>query len=283
MNGVRVVWAAAMLAACGATPLDDLADGILTLPEELREVSGIAIAADGRIACLQDEKGVIHLVDPSGRLPIVAHSFGQRGDYEALARVGTDYWVLRSDGHLARVATEAADWRITASARLPAGHEWESLCYDAAANRLLSVPKTGIGASDTERGERVVWAIDPRTLAVSAEPVLRLHRHTLVRAAEQKHIELPSHHKVKGNDRPAFEFVCSEMQWVPGRQEFLLLDGKSSLLLRLDAAGNLLAARSLDRAVMPQPEGMTFLPDGRLLVATEGRGGAARLVVVPLP
>lgn len=283
MSGVRLVWAAAMLAACGATSVDDLADGSLTLPEELREVSGIAIAADGRIACLQDEKGVIHLVDPSGRVPIVAHSFGQRGDYEALARVGTDYWVLRSDGHLARVATEATDWRITASARLPAGHEWESLCYDAEADRLLTVTKTGVGASDTERGHRVVWAIDPRTLAVSAEPVVRLSRHALVREAEEKHIELPSHHKAKGNDRPAFDFVCSEMQLVPGRHETLLLDGKSSVLFRLDAAGHLLAARLLDRSVLPQPEGMTFLPDGRLLIATEGRGMAARLVVVPLP
>jgi hypothetical protein len=45
----------------------------------------------------------------------------------------------------------------------------------------------------------------------------------------------------------------------------------------------LLASRLIDPELLPQPEGMTFLPDGRLVVASEGAGGRARLAVVTVP
>ncbi|MFY9345401.1 MAG: SdiA-regulated domain-containing protein [Planctomycetota bacterium] len=275
-----------VFAACGATRNDDLSDGVIELPKALREVSGITMAPDGRVACLQDELGVIHLVDPDGLRPAEAVPFGERGDYEGLARVGADYWVLRSDGYLARITTEPGRWHISASLRLPSGREWESLCYDAAAARLLTVQK-GPAVDDGKADDlRPVWAIDPQALTIATEPLLTLRRRRLVDDAEAQGIALAKqrdNQRDKGKNRTRLELLISEMLVVPVSGHLLLLSAQDGLVLRVDRDGRLHGASVLDRETMPQAEGMTLLPDGRLLVATEGRGAPARLVVVALP
>lgn len=282
--GVAALAALAALAACSDPPPDDLTDGVLELPTVLREVSAITLAADGRVACLQDEFGAIHLVDVAGRQAPVAMPFGARGDYEGLARVGTDYWVLRSDGWIGRITTEAAGWRIADSVQLPAvSQEWEGLCHDAAGERLLALTKGGAGQGKEARDVRSIWAIDLRTRAVAAEPVLRLHRPAIVDQAETQQIPLPTRFTPKGKERVDLEFVCSELLVVPATGEWLVLLAQDHLLLRIDPSRKLLAARALDPQLLPQAEGMTFLADGRLLVASEGAGGPGRLVVVAVP
>jgi hypothetical protein len=274
----------ATLAGCGASPPDDFTDGVLELPAVLREVSAITLAADGRVACMQDEFGAIHLIDLAGRQAPVATPFGGRGDYEGLARVGADYWVLRSDGHVARITTDASGWRIAESVRLPAGEqEWEGLCHDAAGNRLLAMTKTGAGQGKDARDVRSVWAIDLLTRTVAIEPVLQLRRSAIVEQADAQRIELPTRVTPKGEERIDLELVCNEILVVPATGEWLVLLAQDHLLLRIDASGRLLAAKALDPELLPQAEGMTFLADGRLLIASEGVSGPARLVVVAMP
>jgi hypothetical protein len=45
----------------------------------------------------------------------------------------------------------------------------------------------------------------------------------------------------------------------------------------------LLATRLPDPDLLPQPKGLTFLADGRLVVASEGDGGRGRQAVVAMP
>ena len=80
-----------------------------------------------------------------------------------------------------------------------------------------------------------------------------------------------------------FELAVSEIAVVPGKRELLVLAGGDRLLLRVDFTGQLLGARALDAKDLPQAEGLAFLADGRLLVASEGDGKKARALVVPMP
>lgn len=275
---------AAMLAACGTAPVDDLADGLLQLPPILREVSGIAAVDADTIGCVQDEHGAIFLVDlrPGGQ--VRAMPFAGRGDYEGLARVGDEWWVLRSDGWLARVAPRDGQLTVVASQWLPGGHrEWEALCHDPQRQRLLVMPKDGGGGDKEARDLRPILAIDPRSGALAAEPVLVVSRRGLVKQAEARGIALPTRVTGQGRERAALSLACSEIAVVPGTRELLLLSAVDGVLLRIDDEGRLLACRELDPELLPQPEGMTFLPDGRLVVASEGRGGPARFAVVALP
>jgi len=286
MNRGVATWigSAALLAACSGAPVDDFGDGAMALPAVLREVSGIVALDADTLACVQDEHGAIFLVDLRGVAAPRAMVFGPRGDYEGLARAGRDWWVLRSDGWLARLVERDGQLAVGASTWLPGGpREWEALCHDPARQRLLVIPKTGGGDDKETRDLRPIHAVDAATGAVAAEPVLTLSRRGLIKQAEARGLELPMRTTDKGKERVAFEFACSELAVVPGSSDLLLLCAADGVLLRVDAEGRLLACRCLDAALLPQAEAMAFLPDGRLVVASEGRGGSARVVIVPVP
>jgi len=274
-----------VLTACGAaTSGTGLTDGVMELPAVLREVSGVCVVDAHTIACVQDEVGALFFVDLNGVEPLRALPFGEPADWEAVARAGDDWWVLRSDGYLARLGRRDAGLAIVASTWLPGGpREWEALCYDADRSRLLAMPKQGLDDGKEGRDARAIFAIEPRTLEVAPTPVLEFTRRGLIRQAEARGIELPTRTTDKGKVRVDLGFACSELIALPGKNEFLLLLANDGALVRIDAEGRLLACGSFDRDLLPQAEGMVLLPDGRLLLASEGVAGRGRIAVVPMP
>jgi hypothetical protein len=283
---VSAVAALALLAACGAAASGSgLVDGRLDLPKHLREVSGLVAVDERTVVCVQDEKGALWFVDLRGEATVRSEPFGPAGDYEALARADGAWWVLRADGVLLRLAARDGGHRIAREVVLPGGHpDWEALAHDADGKRLLAMPKVVAGDGKDARDRRPVYAVDPATGAVMAEPVLALSRRALQDALLARGVPLPTKTTDKGKAKVEFDFAVSELAVVPGRRELLLLLASDRLLLRVDFAGSLLGACALDPALLPQPEGLAFAADGRLLVASEGGGdGAARVVVVAMP
>jgi uncharacterized protein YjiK len=270
------------LCACGgpAAP-DDLGDGVVVLPRELREVSGICAIDDRTLACIQDEAGALFFIDLAGqRLPRVS-VFAKPADYEGLAQVGDDYWVLRSDGLLLRLQPKGAQMVVASTHRLPEVHrEWEGLCFDADRKVLLAMPKDAGSKQRGDRDLRFIYAIDPTTGVVQQNPVIVLDCKILVDQAEARGIELPTRTTQRGRTRSDLRLACSEILAVPGTDHLLVLSAVDRTLLEVDRTGRLLGAWLLDAKELPQPEGMTFLPDGRLLVSSEGVGGPGVVRVV---
>lgn len=280
----RPALAAALLAlaACGGGPPHGLVDGVLRLPRALREVSGIT-AVDGRtIACVQDEDGTLYFVDLVGERGVRAVPFGAPGDYEGLARVGDDFWVLRSDGLLLRLVVAEDRYRTAERHRIETpDREFEALCFDAPANRLLILPKH-LGAKDKHPGSvRPVYAFELASRSLAPEPVCAVRAKDLRRELKALAVELPPRTTARGRTHDDLELYCSELSTMPGSHDLLLLSAVDGVLLRIDrGTGRLLGALPLDAETFPQPEGMTFLPDGRLLVASEGGAGEASVRVV---
>jgi hypothetical protein len=281
----RARWlAVAVLAACGAAQGGGLVDGRIELPKQLREVSGCVAVDDRTLACVQDEKGALWFVDLRGEAKVRSEAFGPAGDYEGIARAGEAWWVLRSDGVLLQLAPRAGAHVVAREVTLPGGHpDWEALCVDADGKRMLVAPKAVAGDDKEARDRRPVFAVDPATGEVAKEPAVTLSRRALQAALAQLGVPLPTKTTDKGKAKVDFDLAVSEIAVVPGRRELLVLAGADRLLLRVDFAGALLGARVLDAKELPQAEGLALLPDGRLLVASEGDGGNARALVVPLP
>jgi hypothetical protein len=270
-------------AACGGAAADDLADGVLALPAALHEVSGIVAVDERTLACVQDEAGVVFFVDLLGERPLRALPFGPPGDHEGIACAGGELWVLRSDGRLLRLAAAGDRLQVIAGWQLPAAAEYEGLCHDGDRRRLLLLPKGAANGKRRERELRRIFAFDLERLEVVVTPVLTLDLDEIERQAAARGLALPTRTTAKGKERSALRLLGSEIAVVPGSADLLLLSAADHLLARFDAAGNLVATRLFDEVLLPQPEALAFLPDGRLLVASEGKDGAAVVVVVELP
>ena len=148
-----------VLASC-APPIDDLADGMIELPPILREVSGMVAIDEHTIAAVQDEDGAVFFVDLRGLSEVRSVSFGPPGDFEGIAYTGEEFWVLRSDGVLLRLAMHGEALAIAERHTLPERCEYEGLCYDAENRRLLVLPKGAISDKKRERRRRRVFAFD---------------------------------------------------------------------------------------------------------------------------
>lgn len=276
-------WPLLVALGCSA-PQAGLNDGVLRLPKVLREVSGIAVVDERTIACVQDEVGSLFFVDLRGERPVRELPFGPPGDYEGLARVGEAYWVLRSDGVLLQLEMRGAQLAIAATHRLLLAHqEYEGLCFDARRGALLVLPKDPVGDGPDGKAQIGVYAFDLAAGAFQTQPVLVLSRRAVQEQLERLGVALPTRTTGKGKERPVLKLHCSELTVVPGSDELLVLSAVDHLLLRVAPDGTVRGGRALDAELLPQPEGMAVLADGRLLVASEGGKGRAVARVVPLP
>jgi hypothetical protein len=283
-------------------PAPDLARPLRSfpLPAALREVSAVTAVDADTVACLDDEKGLLFFVDVhDGRLR-AARSFGPDGDYEGLARVGGEFFVLRSDGQLARVADRDGALAIVETFEVrTAHHDLEGLCFDPGRGVLLLAPKDVLkparqDADDARtatdrraqaaerkamRDHRELFAWDVRERRLLPEPVLRLSVAELRAQADARGDALPTKTNRRGTERAALRLMFSCIAVHPRTGDLYLLSAIDQVLIVLDASGELRRLHRLDPALLPKPEGLTFLPGGDLVLTSEGVDGPGRLAV----
>lgn len=303
---LTMVWLVPCAASCAQeTPTTTSTNALahptraFDLPRELREISDLTWVGEHTLGCVQDEKGILYLIDArDGRLR-AAHPFGPKGDYEGVARVGAEFYVLRSDGMLLRLTTRGAGLGVgDAIALATPQRNLEGLCFDPLRNLLLiapkdvavppSPPKDGESDKAAERAakrarreaadERVLWGFDPKTRKLLDEPVLRLSIPRIVAQAEGNP-DLPTRGGKKGEPRPDLKLRFSCVAVHPETHEIWMLSSADHLVLAFSRAGDLRLLRALDSKLFPKPEGMTFLPDGSLVLSTEADTGPARVFV----
>ena len=270
----------ALLAGCGQP--SPLGKGVTALPEELRELSGMVMVEQGLLACVQDELGGVFFVDLSGARPTRGEAFGAAGDYEGIASTPDGLWVLRSDGALLRLTAGAHNLSVRDTYMMPFEGEFEGLCFDARANRLLVLPKGAIEGRRRERHRRRILGFDLAKMAPLSEPILTLKVDDVEEQIGELGLDAPRHKTKKGKQRVKLSLLGSELLVLPGG-DLLLLLSKDQMLLRVDAKGDVVATTLLDAELLAQPESMALMPDGRLLVGSEGRQRSALVAVVEIP
>ena len=231
------------------------------LPGRLDEISGLAITPDGRLFGHDDERALVHEIDP------VEGSVGKRfsagspplsGDFEGLAIVGERFFLVTSTGTLYEMR-EAGDRQEapyrTSDTGLGAVCEVEGLDHDPVDDVLLVACKT----TRPERG------------------VLMIHRLPLDPARPRlPPIEVPRSQLV-GHGLDA-DFAPSAVAVDP-TGSLVLVSAVTETMIEVDRAGRVLSGARLSRGRHPQPEGLAFGPDGTLYIADEQNDQDARLTV----
>jgi uncharacterized protein YjiK len=130
------------IAIADSNPRQSSPIAIWILPPELREISGLTMTADGRMFAHQDEDGTIYQIDPKTGIVVKRFALDGKpvGDFEAIAAVETDLYLLESNGKLFVFREGPEDARVPFTkydTRLGKECEFESLAYEPDASRLL--------------------------------------------------------------------------------------------------------------------------------------------------
>jgi len=236
------------------------------LPNRLREISGLATTADGRLFAHDDERAFIYEIDVAQGAVGKRFALGdpaERGDFEGLAITsGGAFWMTTSEGVLYRFSEGAADAIVsfeTFDTGLGQVCEIEGLAYLASEQSLILACKRHHARDMRDTISLYAWSPERGGEAVEW---LSLAEADVAAAA--------------GVDR----FRPSSLEIEPQSGRILLLAAQRNAFVEVGADGAILAARALAGAHR-QPEGVAILTDGALIIADEGGDGSALLSRYP--
>ncbi|WP_339699590.1 SdiA-regulated domain-containing protein [uncultured Marixanthomonas sp.] len=233
------------------------------LPSILDEISGIVWLEDGRIACIQDEVGIVFFYNLKTKKLDGQVKFAGDGDYEGLALMGKNMYVVRSDGEIFELLDFLGEDPVFNQYELPLSekHNIETLLADEKNNRLLLMAKDHEPFDNDGRG---IYGYDLETKNLLEKPVLLV---TSRDAEIQKTLK-----KIRPSDIAIH----------PKTKEIYVLQGTKPRIIIVSPDGVAKQEYPLNNKVFYQPEGITFSPDGTLYISNEATGGVPSILKVEL-
>jgi uncharacterized protein YjiK len=252
-------------------------DKIDILPGILHEISGITEIDNSTIACIQDENGILVIYDLSKNSIREYFTFHGNGDYEGIARAGNKIFVLRSDGILYEIPDykSAGLTSILYKTEIPAKDN-EGLCYYKKNNMLLIGPKSNIEGKKINK--RAIYGYSLETKRLLDNPVIKFDLEAIKEYATENKLDLAVTNKKKEKSEPKIELRTSAIGIHPVTNKLFLISGVEQILFVFDLDGNLEYMEKLDPKLFNQPEGITFLKNGDMLISNEGGPGNATLL-----
>jgi hypothetical protein len=243
----------------------------IILPDTLHEISGLTCIDSLTLGCVQDENGILFIYDLVNQQIRNQFTFELDGDYEGLARVGSDMYILRSDGTIFEINEfQSPNYKTTThQTSIPAPNN-EGFCYDKANNRLLIGCKGKLGKGKEFKDLRAIYGFDLHEKIIGEKPVFEFDVAEIKAYAERNNLDIP--YKEKKNTRePDIKFMISGLCIHPITKELYILSAADHLLFIYGMNGELKHIEVLDKHLFNKAEGLAFLPDGSLYISNEGQ------------
>lgn len=247
------------------------------LPAILNEVSGLTDIDSSHVACVQDEIGTVFIFNFKSGEIASQYVFDSTGDFEGLTYAGKTLYVLRSDGRL-------SEWKNFDSGSAAIKHyklplftsNNEGLCYDARYNRLLIAAKSKPLDHD-EKAERFIYAFDISKKKLLEKPLYSLNTDRLSAKAQQYNIHY-SETDAQGELKP-FNFRPASLSVHPLTDDIYIISAADKMLIVINRKGEILHMEQLNAERFAKAEGITFLPDGTMIITNEAAGKTPTLLV----
>jgi uncharacterized protein YjiK len=251
------------LAKADANPKKDTPVAMWMLPGDLKEISGLAMTADGRLLTHDDNVGRITVIDP--RSGIVLNQFtlgrGIEGDFEAITIAGGDIYLLNSNGTLYRFREGGKDAKVgftSQDTRLGKECEFESMAYEADSAWLLLPCKRSSKKSLQNQLVIYRWRLQgPDSTRISM-------------------MTIPLAEVIGSNDWKGFH--PSDMTIDPSTGNYVLISSHEKGLVEITPAGMVNRAEPLP-GKHNQPEGVAITKDNILIISDEGAKKPAALTL----
>jgi uncharacterized protein YjiK len=239
-------------------------DHIYKLNSELEEISALTYLESGKLACVQDEDGMLYTFDTQEGEIADKYKFGKHGDYEGIEVIKNTAYVLRSDGTLYEIMNFSSGNTSKVNVYetpLEARNDTEGLGFDPSKNCLLIACKEQGFVGKKADHKRSVYQFDLENKAFIPSPYLVIDEEEL-----------------SANNDKKVTFHPSGISIHPQTRELYIIASNGSLLVVVDVNGNTVAIKSLPANIFNQPEGICFAPDGTLYISNEGKGGKGNIL-----
>ncbi|OQP50728.1 hypothetical protein A4H97_02500 [Niastella yeongjuensis] len=233
---------------------------LLKLPVELDEISGLAFyAKDTSVFAVGDEFGWLYKIPLTAGKPIRKWKFSGDGDYEDLVMVDKVFYVLQSDGDITAFTFNEHNQILSQQEEFPSsGNEFEILYYDPHLHKLTMICK------DCESDKKK---------ALTAFHFNLLNKHF----DDSASIDVTAIANMIGEKKIKFKPSAAAIN--PITDELYILSSVNKLLVVADRNGNPKQAYPIDEGLFKQPEGITFTPEGHMLISNESaKSGVANIL-----
>lgn len=226
------------------------------LPFVLREVSGISHVDDSRIACVQDEDGIIFIYDLNQEKIVKEIEFGPRGDYESIRVLDSVAYVMESNGKVFKIIDFESEERKIESYKteFSSFNDMESLDYHEKLQKFLTIPKENNLLDNRE--DFIVYKLNPKNFRIENELFSSMSY-------------TDSIFEVKKTGFVKSDFLASELTIHPETNEIFILDSRIPKLLILNPDGSPKILHKLNPKYFQQPEGLSFDSEGRMYISNE--------------
>jgi uncharacterized protein YjiK len=239
---------------------------VIKLPTELDEISGLAFyPKDTAVFAIVDEIGYLYKIFLQRPKQIEKWRFAGPDDYEDLALIDSNFYVLVSKGQIAAfrfISTDTLAFEKYPLAAIGKGNEFETLYYDADLQKLVMICK------DCE--------VDNKSslTGFTFNPLDQKYDHTPFT------IDVDRIAAMAGEDKMKFKPSAAAINPISG--EVFIVSSVNKLLVIADREGKAREVYHLDEGLFKQPEGIAFEPDGTMIISNEAAGqGVANLLIFP--
>ena len=228
------------------------------LGEDLLEISGLALKADGRLFAHADESGTVYEIGyRSGRL-IKAFSLGDQpviADFEGITSVGDTLFMLTSKGVLYQFLEGDKGTRVpyvTHDTGLENACEFEGVAFDSTQGGVMLLLCKNVRTEGALRDSLVIYRWHPSAGSDSGSPRLTVPLEPIIGP--------------NGWDG----LHPSDITIDPASGNYVIVAAQERALVVLKPTGEVVSARPLGKS-LSHAEGVAITQDGILIISTEGR------------
>jgi uncharacterized protein YjiK len=226
------------------------------LPDpRLLEISGIAWDSKNNVfLAVNDESDKLFVLDKENKIIKEEFTFGDKGDYEDVAILEGNPYILRSDGMITKFVKDSAGKVVgldVGTVGLSGTNDFETMYSDPARKALVLICKNCKTDDDNSVS---AFAFYPDSIGFDNKPLYTI---------DAKKIKELSPVKTS-------KFQPSAACIHPILHKLFILSSASKQLVIADLDGKVESVYRLSPKLFPQPEGIAFQQDGDMYISNEG-------------
>ncbi len=260
--------------------LDNPTDKI-TLPNKLKEISGLGIDATGQyLYAVQDEEGDLFIIDRKTGKVEEQIKFHKEGDYEGIEFIKDRAYIVKSTGTIYEIHDigKPTQKRTKHKFDFSKSSDVEGLGYDPIENTLLVSCKGKALRGEEAKLKKGIYSIDLETMTMDTLP-----RYTVTLEAVKQFLE--THQSLEYFDKlvkvfkPEKEFIFgpSGIAVHPKSGEIYITSAIGNVLVVLSRNNQIIHLQKLRKKIHEQPEGIVFDDNGHLFISNEGKSGKGKI------